>query len=278
MPEQRPIPVHQWTHDGDKVLLVKCVDQDGRGFGEFQWPQSGRVICPKAEIDREQAGRQDCESGGLFGWPWGVNLGDGKEPDYRGRWIVFAASPADVIDMGGKAKVIGEAEVLLYGDWDKALHATLDGRVAWVQQNSSGSSSATGSSGSSSATGDSGSSSATGYRGSSSATGDSGSSSATGDRGSSSATGDRGAASLTGEYGVIEIAGQGSLGVVTARTWFWRVRAGAVIACRWVVEESGEQPVKLLVADQLGLIDGELVQVIGGEVVRRIEQPMEVAG
>lgn len=81
------IPQHQWTHDGGHVLLVKCVEKGGRGHGGFQWPRSGIVVCPKVSANREDAARitgdaeMDCKSGGLFGWPWGVNLGGGD----RGR-------------------------------------------------------------------------------------------------------------------------------------------------------------------------------------------------
>jgi hypothetical protein len=193
--------IHQWTHDGDRVLLVKCINRDGTSYGGFRWPQSGPVKPDK------WSRTPDCDSGGLFGWPWGLHVGDGKDPDALADWIVFTAKPENVILVGCKAKAVPSddekelPEVLYRGTQAGAMYFCLAGRLAWIQERASGSSSATGYRGSSSATGERGSSSATGYRGSSSATGDRGSSSATGDRGSSSATGDRGSSSATGDRG-----------------------------------------------------------------------------
>src|ERR1700738_4080239 len=97
------IPQHQWTHashcDGKKVLLVKCVDAHSNGFGAFVWPKSGQVKPNYCSTEKT------CKSGGLFGWPWGINIGGGKEPNYRGFWIVFAAPAEQVIDLGNKSKV-----------------------------------------------------------------------------------------------------------------------------------------------------------------------------
>ena len=185
--EQAVIPQHQWTHDGDRVLLVKCVDPDGKGHKGFQYPKSGQVkpdYCSTAP---------DCKSGGLFGWPWGINLGGGKEPDYRGIWLVLSAPPAQVVLCGDKAKVAAatpddvDCEVVYYGDALGALIRTMKGRVAWIQHSA---------------------------------------------RGSASATGVSGIAALSGEYGSLVVTHQ-SLGAVTANEWTWVVRPGAVVACRW---------------------------------------------
>src|ERR1700752_1078976 len=123
------VPQHQWTHDGGKVLIAKCLNVDGTGHDGFAWPVKGKTICPKAQADREAANNGSCESGGLFGWAWGVNLGGGKDPDYRAPWLVFAADPADVIDCDGKCKAIGEVKVLYYGTWAGALEFTRAGRL-----------------------------------------------------------------------------------------------------------------------------------------------------
>ena len=249
--EGTSIPLPQWTHDGDKVLLVKCVEKGGGGYGGFVWPPRGSTRCPQAAADRAGAANvtgnkdQDCASGGLFGWPWGVNLGGGKEPDYRGDWIVFAAPPADVIDLRGKAKAVGEVEIVYYGDALGALIFTLPGRIAWIEQNSKGIASATG------------------WRGSASATGWRGSASATGWSGSASATGERGIAALSGEKGTIRVE-KDALGAVTAREWTWHVCAGSVVCCRWQ-DESGAWKQLLLVADELGLNEGQIVQVKDGQ-------------
>src|SRR5204862_300280 len=148
-----------------------------------------------------------------------------KHPDYSGIWIVFAAPPEQVvlIDDGStdsKAKVAAatadevRAEVLFYGSWPGAMEFTRSGRIAWNLAAAKGAASATG------------------WRGAASATGWRGAASATGERGAASATGESGAACLTGEFGKIEV-GEHALGALTAREWYWLVRAGAVVACRW---------------------------------------------
>lgn len=153
-------PVHQWTHKGAKVRILKCVDKNRNGYGELQWPESGKFICPRAESDRKTASTPNCTSGGLFGWAWGIGIGGGKEPDYGGKWIVFESDPSDVICVydgrGGKVKSIGEVDVIFCGDWWLAWALVLDGAASWAQQASSGAASATWDSGAASATGDRG--------------------------------------------------------------------------------------------------------------------------
>lgn len=94
-------------------------------------------------------------------------------------------------------------------------------------------------------------------------TGYGGSSSATGESGSSSATGKKSVASVTGEWSTIEV-GPEAAGVSTAGCFYWVVRAGAVLLCRW---NDGH---KTLVADdvirKLKLDDGDTVLVKGGEL------------
>ena len=261
------IPQHKWTHNGSKVLLVKCVNKDGTGYGDFQWPKSGIVDPGKCSLE------PTCNSGGLFGWAWGLNLGGGKEPDYTGCWIVFSADPELVVNVENeKAKVAGLAEVVYYGDWIGALAFTLEGRLAWINHASVGASatgwrgaaSATGERGAASATGERGAASATGESGAASATGWSGAASATGERGAAFATGVRGAAILTGEYGIIEI-GPESAGLVTANRWTWIARKGAVVLAKWKTETGWSH--KVFVGDEFE--DGETVEISSGEITKR---------
>ena len=200
-------PIHQWTNGGEYVLILKCVKRDGTGHGEFLWPKSGPVTNPYWSRD------PTCDSGGLFGWAWGMGIGEGRDPDACAPWIVFRAKPENVILVDSvKVKAVPgedgeEPEVVFYGEQADALAFVLDGQIAWIANNAKGkskatdwrgSASATGWRGSASATGERGSASATGLRGSASATGESGSASATGENGSASATGWRGSASATG--------------------------------------------------------------------------------
>src|SRR5262245_27309265 len=125
--EKQITPIHQWTHDGNKVLLVKCVNANGTSREGFQWPKSGLVKPATWAPD------QSCNSGGLFGWAWGLNIGGGKDPVYRdAAWIVFAADPANVVHISdgsnSKEKVGPEAEVVYFGDWAGALEFTCRGR------------------------------------------------------------------------------------------------------------------------------------------------------
>lgn len=61
-------PIHKWTDGGDRVLIVKCVEKGGVGYGGFQWPKSGKVQPANCST------KPDCDSGGLFGWAWGLNI------------------------------------------------------------------------------------------------------------------------------------------------------------------------------------------------------------
>jgi hypothetical protein len=220
----RTIPIHQWTHTGTKVRILKCVDSHGRGYGGFQWPRSGHV-------EPEQwSPEPTCESGGLFGWAWGLGR-DGKSPDYSSAWIVFEADPADVIDLGGKVKARC-GDVIYYGDWWTAAYMVEPGRIAWIEHAA---------------------------RGAASATGERGAASATGERGAASATGERGAAAVTGEHSTIEI-GSRCAGVAVCESVYWRVRAGALLLCRW------HTGFRLLTTD--GLADGALVHIVLGEIVQ----------
>ena len=235
-------PPHQWTHDGEHVLILKCVNADMTSHNGFVWPQSGPVRPDTWSRN------PDCESGGLFGWPWGLSFGDGKQPQYDGKWIIFRAHPADVILVGGKCKAVPNddkgrcPEVVYCGDYAGALAGVLPGQIAWVQHAASGAASATG------------------MRGAASATGWRGAASATGERGAASATGARGAASATGEYATVEV-GVTGLACVTADHFKWKYHSGAVICQR-----CGDD-VFLLRATDVEAEDGDMLKVQLGQIV-----------
>ena len=146
MTEHAVTPVWQWTYDGDKVLLVKWVNKDGTSYGGFQWPESGPVEAPDWDPEPK------C-GGGLHGWPWGIGVGAGKEPDYSGRWLVFAADPEDVVWVDNEKAKCRTAEVVYCGPWWGAYKCIAAGQAAWIQHAASGAASATGQSGAASATG-----------------------------------------------------------------------------------------------------------------------------
>ena len=140
---------HQWTYDGDKVLVVRQCARDSSSSHGFVWPKSGPVECP----DWQPHNR--CGNG-LHGWPWGLAMGDGAEPRFDDLWLVVAVDPKNVIDVEdahGKVK-FKNGEVIFAGEWWKARELTEKGRNAWVSYYADGQSSATGYSSASSATGD----------------------------------------------------------------------------------------------------------------------------
>ena len=228
--EIKDIPIHQWTHDGNRVLLVKCINRDGTSHGGFIWPKSGPVKPEKWSRG------DDCGSGGLFGWAWGVHCGIGRDPDACAEWIVFSALPENVILVDGdKSKAVPSEdektlpEVVYRGTQAGAMYYTLAGRLAWIQERSSGSASATG------------------------------------DRGSASATGDKGIALTILDYSTVEVCN--GIAVSVADRLYWKVRKGAILCCRWTGPVAGAFPFALLVADDMKLKDGETVMVQFGKIV-----------
>lgn len=227
----QPTPVHQWVHTGSEVLLLKCVPTNGRTFNDFQWPLTvgAEVAAPDWDPTPE------CGHG-LHGWPWGLSIGEGKDPDWSATWLVFAAKPEDVIDLGGKAKARA-GRIVFVGDWQAAANVVRAGQIAWVLHRTQHAPHRDGSGAASSATGD---------WGASSATGDYGASSATGACSLAGVTGLNGRV-RGGQYGVVALAwwnhaqkraemrcarigcGDGSDGLLKAGVWYQLDEAGAFV-------------------------------------------------
>ena len=246
----------QHTDKDGFVLLVKCLNRDGTGHNNFKWPEAGPVQ------NHFWSRKADCDSGGLFGWPWGFGM-DGREPDACATWLVFRAKPENVIDLSGKAKAVPSddgkelPEVVFYGTQAGAMAFTMAGRMELVAANASGSASQTGDRGSASQTGDKGSASQTGYRGSASQTGYRGSASQTGDNGSASQTGDSGSASQTGERGSAEVHGDESVSVCLGLN----AKAKGKKGCWLTLDEWKEIDGKLHRIDvQTKKVDGERIR------------------
>jgi hypothetical protein len=207
----KPPPIHQWTHDGNRVLMVKCVGRDGKSYGGFEWPKSGPVVPER------WSRKPDCDSGGLFGSAWGLHCGDGKTPDACAPWIVYAAKPENVILVGGGPKVKavpGEdaemPEVLFHGTMAQALRFTQAGRMAWVKANAGRKHAATGNSSSASSSGNYSSASSSGYSSSASSSGYSSSASSSGDSSSASSSGNSSSASSSGNSSSASSSGDSS--------------------------------------------------------------------
>ena len=181
---------HEWTDASGHVLVLRFADKDGKSYNGFQHPMTvGDVVTAPDWSTRAECG---C---GIHGWPWGIGIGEGKDPDWSELWQVYAVNPKDgIVSLDGKIK-FRTGRLAYMGDWQGAVNFLLPGQIAWTQQAKS----ATGYGSASSATGNSSASSATGYRSASSATGDGSASSATGDGSASSATGYGSASSATGD-------------------------------------------------------------------------------
>src|ERR1700740_747098 len=176
MSNQNPIPAHEWTHDSDEVLILRCIKKDGRSYGGFVNPTEvgARLIAPEKWDKSWGAQPSDWRGGfvkdglcggGIHGWAWGIGVGDCKDPDWNdGLWQVWAAKPENVCgNIEGVKVKFGDGLLRYSGDWYGAMMFILDGQKKWVEQFSEGQGHATGDRSASSATGDSSASSATGY-------------------------------------------------------------------------------------------------------------------
>ena len=154
--ETTPVPLHQWTHDGEDVLIVRFVPKDGKSYGDFQHPVTvGETVTATDWNPAPECG------GGIHGWPWALGIGEGKNQDWTATWQVYAAKPSDVVWLNGKVKF--RTGVLKFvGAWNGATNYVLSGQMAWVFQNSRGAASSTGERGSASSTGDCSASACTG--------------------------------------------------------------------------------------------------------------------
>ena len=149
-PEPAITSVHQWTNGRAEVLILRCCDKDGTSHGGFKWPLKVGSVVEAPDWNPEPI----C-GGGLHGWPWGIGMGGGKEPQFDGAWLVVGALPTDVVDLPGKCKARA-VTVRFVGDWQSATAFILAGQIAWVQHAARGAASATGWRGAASATGERG--------------------------------------------------------------------------------------------------------------------------
>ena len=207
-------PVHQWMHTGKEVLFLRFSDKDGKAHGGFQHPlEIGETVTAPDWNPKPVCG------GGIHGWPWGIGLGSGKDPDWSALWQVYSVTElAEIVsDIEGDPKCKFRTGILRFsGDWHGAMMFLLEGQQAWVEHFADGDSKATGDSSASSAMGDSSASSATGDWSASSATGYRSASNATGDSSASSATGKASASVVTGYLGKAQA---GEYGCIALGWW-----------------------------------------------------------
>ena len=202
------------TKKTDRVLILKTVGADMRAHGGFEWPTSGPVECPTWDPT------PDC-GGGLHGLLWGCGSGLIDPDDPTRKWVVFAADPADVVEVGAKVKA-RRGDVVFVGIRDEAIayldaNGAADKPVAYATHTSGAEGTST-----------------SGYRGTSTSgaegTSTSGAegTSTSGDWGTST-SGDRGT-STSGDWGTST---SGKRGIIVCRWWDgtagrWRLTVGYV--------------------------------------------------
>ena len=141
---KKTTPIHQIVGADGDVLVLRLSDRNGRSYGGFQHPLTvGETVTAP-----DWNSHPDC-GGGIHGWPWGVGIGDGKDPDWMALWQVYAVNPTDLVAIGGKVK-FRHGRLVYSGDACGALVMVHSGLAA---------------------TGDFAASSSTGYRAASSSTG-----------------------------------------------------------------------------------------------------------
>src|SRR5436190_1300562 len=202
--EVKPIPIHQWTNGGKEVLVLRFACKEGKSYGDFQHPMAigETVTAPDWRPDRT------C-GGGIHGWPWGIGLGDGKEPDWQALWQVYSVKPDQLVgEIGGGPKCKFETGVLRFvGDWHGAMNYILAGQMAWAFKVSEGAASNSGTRGAASNSGTQGAASNSGYQAAAPNAGAEGAASNSGDDGAASNSGDDGAASNSGTQGAASNSG-----------------------------------------------------------------------
>ena len=151
-PSAETHPVHQWTNGGDRVLLLRFVNQQHRSYGEFQWPsEPGSIVTAPDWNSKPVCG------GGVHAWPWGIGIGAGKDAVFTDAlWQVVSAEPKDIVWFDSKKAKCREVRLEFVGSWWQALALVEKGRDAWVRFTADGNAAASGVRGNAAASGVSG--------------------------------------------------------------------------------------------------------------------------
>ncbi len=214
-------PIHQWTNKDGRVFLLRFSDIKHQSYGGFQWPKDvgSIIVCPDWEA------KPSCGNG-LHGWPWGIGLGNGKEPVFTdAMWQVVSALPEDIIQVENGPKVKAREVRLEYvGSWWAAFALIEKGRDAWTRTSARGAASNSGYGGAASNSG---------YGGAASNSGSRGAASNSGSRGAASNSGYGGAAVSTGGDSKSETTHIGTIAAVTGLGGKARASKFGCIALAW---------------------------------------------
>ena len=222
--------IHEWTNADGNVFVLRFSNKDGKSYNGFQHPtEVGEMVTAP-----DWTATTDC-GGGIHGWPWGIGIGDGKEPEWGALWQVYAVKPADIISnvgSGPKCK-FRTGELVYAGDWHGAMQYILPGQMKWAFEISEGAASNSGYQGAASNSGDYGAASNSGTRGAASNSGYQGAASNSGDQGAASNSGYQGAASNSGDYGAASTTADGTAAFCTGLNSKAKAAAFGCIALAW---------------------------------------------
>jgi hypothetical protein len=101
-------PPCTWTDENNEVLVLRCINPDGKSYSGFPNPiEPGSIIEAPEEWNPEWGAmppfwrggfHRDNEcGGGIHGWAWGKGVGLGKIPEETGIWQIYAVDPQDVV-------------------------------------------------------------------------------------------------------------------------------------------------------------------------------------
>ena len=90
------------------VLCMRTCDENLKSHGGFQWPESGKVVCP--DWDAKPA----CGNG-LHGLLWGTGESALLNWSPGAKWLVVEVEEKSIVNLDGKVK-FQKCRVVLVGD------------------------------------------------------------------------------------------------------------------------------------------------------------------
>ena len=235
-PASPAIEPHQWTDDGDKVLILRRCNPDGSSSHGFVWKTNVGDVNEAPDWDStSQCG------GGLHGWPWGMGLGQGSDFNIiHDTFLVLAADPADVTgNLEGEWKCKARSVVVMEsGSFGKCWDRIQRGRDRLIRaMASSGYSSTAASSGNSSTAASSGyysTAASSGYSSTAASSGNSSTAASSGDYSKAASSGYYSKAASSGDYSKAEQSGRCGIAASIGRDGVASAgEMGALIACYW---------------------------------------------
>ena len=188
---------HEYVDVNGEVLILRNIKPDGTSYKGFVNPTTvGETVEAPDWNPIAECG------GGIHGWPLGLGIGDGKQPDYSAIWQVIGVKPEDgLIPLEAKVK-FSKGIVRFSGNWKGAFLFIRKQKFAFIQQNAKGKAASSG---------DSSSAASSGYHSSAAASGNSSSAASSGDSSSAASSGYASIAASSGDSSSAAASGIASL-------------------------------------------------------------------